>query len=64
MSLCFRIFFLDDKYFADKNKTQPLNLRVKIEDYIRNDYITKEIPSEEGLGIAKSPEGPKLDPHF
>ena len=24
----------------------------------------KEIPSEEGLGIAKSPEGPKLDPHF
>ena len=24
----------------------------------------KEIPSEEGLGIAKSPEGPKCDPHF
>ena len=27
-------------------------------------FETKEIPSEEGLGIAKSPEGPKLDPHF
>ena len=34
-------FFLDDKYSADKNKTQTLNLRVKIEDYILNDYITR-----------------------
>ena len=41
MSFCFRIFFLDDKYSADKNKTQTLNLRVKIEDYIHNDYITR-----------------------
>ena len=41
MSFCFRIFSLDDKYSADKNKTQTLNLRVKIEDYIHNDYITR-----------------------
>ena len=34
-------FFLDDKYSADKNKTQTLNLRVKIEDYICNDYIAR-----------------------
>ena len=41
MSFCFRIFFLDDKYSADKNKTQTLNLRVKIEDYVPNDYNTR-----------------------
>ena len=41
MSFCFRIFLLDDKYSADKNKTHTLNLRVKIEDYILNDYITR-----------------------
>ena len=37
--ILFPHFFLDDKYSADKNKTQTLNLRVKIEDYIHNDYI-------------------------
>ena len=37
--ILFPHFLLDDKYSADKNKTQTLNLRVKIEDYILNDYL-------------------------
>ena len=37
-------------------------LSKKTFDILQRNII--EIPSEESLGIAKSPEGPKLDPHF
>ena len=50
----------DSRIFQNSDQ----NINILMRNQILKSTQIKEIPSEEGLGIAKSPEGPKLDPHF